>query len=388
MNIIHVLRAPVGGLFRHVVDLARGQAARGHHVGLIADSRTGDARAEAILAALASDLTHGVTRIPMRRQPGPGDARGVWHVARRLRAARADVVHGHGAKGGALARLAPAAGGIVRAYTPHGGSLHGAVAGKIHILLERMLVGRGNLYLFESAFAHDAFRRKVGTPPGVTRVVHNGVGPAEFEPVATDPAASDIVFLGELRALKGVDVLIDAVGRLHAAGRPVTATIVGDGPDAATFHGQVQRLGLTEAARFHPPMPARAAFALGRIVAMPSRAESLPYVALEAAAAGKPLIATRVGGIPEIFGPLNGALVAAGDGGALAQTIAATLDDPEAARQAAHALRARVVAEFSVDAMVDAILSAYEQAEMLTQGARDGRPSTRTAMTRRWRAAP
>jgi len=391
MNIIHVLRAPVGGLFRHVVDLAGGQAARGHRVGLIADSKTGDARADEILGALAlaPDLALGVTRIPMRRQPGPGDAFGVWHVARRLRAARADVVHGHGAKGGAFARLAPVSGKIVRAYTPHGGSLHGAVGGRVHILLERVLMRRGNLYLFESAFAHDAFRSKVGDPPGVVRIVHNGVRPEEFEPVATGAAACDLVFLGELRALKGVDVLIDAIDRLRAAGRPCTVAIVGDGPDGAALRARADRLGLTDAIRFFSPMPARAAFALGRIVVMPSRAESLPYVALEAAAAGKPLITTRVGGIPEIFGPLGSALVTAGDAGALAQAIAAMLDDPEAAHQAAQALRARIADGFSVDVMVESVLSAYELATTTLQRDSGGQPSADRAdggVSRLWRA--
>ena len=56
LNILHVLRAPVGGLFRHVVDLARGQAARGHRVGVIADSSSGGARAEEALADLSSVL--------------------------------------------------------------------------------------------------------------------------------------------------------------------------------------------------------------------------------------------------------------------------------------------------------------------------------------------
>jgi glycosyltransferase involved in cell wall biosynthesis len=388
MNIIHVLRAPVGGLFRHVIDLASGQVARGHRVGLIADSQTGDARADEILGVLAPHLALGVSRIPMRRQPGPGDAFGVWHVARRLRAARADVVHGHGAKGGALARLAPVSGKIVRAYTPHGGSLHGAVAGRIHILLERMLMRRGNLYLFESAFAHDAFHRKIGSPPGVTRIVHNGVRPAEFEPAAACATACDLVFLGELRPLKGVDVLIDALHQLRSAGRAATAAIVGDGPGAAALRTQAERLGITDAIRFCPPTPARAAFALGRIVVMPSRAESLPYVALEAAAAGKPLIATRVGGIPEIFGPLGGALVTAGDAGALAQAIAAMLDDPEGAHQTAQALRTRVADGFSVDVMVEAVLSAYELAMTALQRNSGGHPSAKKGMSPLWRAAP
>jgi glycosyltransferase involved in cell wall biosynthesis len=360
MNILHVFRSPVGGLFRHVVDLARGQIERGHRVGIVADSLTGNARADEILGALAPKLALGLTRIPMRRQPRPADIAAVWHVARRIGQSGAQIVHGHGAKGGALARLAPAPRGTVRGYTPHGGSLHDAV-GTLHILLERLLMRRGNLYLFESAFSHDSFRRKVGDPDGTMRVVHNGVAKEEFEPVALATGAADIVYLGELRALKGTDVLIDAIAALRRQGRPLTATVIGDGPDAPALKAQVARLGLGEAVRFEPPMPARAALALGRILVMPSRAESLPYVALEAAAAGKPIIATKVGGFPEIFGPSSEALVPPDDAVALAQTIAKTLDDPTAADRAAQVLRQRVAAAFSRDSMVDAVLASYEQ---------------------------
>src|SRR6478609_6508163 len=106
LNILHVMRAPVGGLFRHVADLARGQSARGHRVGLIADRSTGGAQAEATLSTLASKLAHGVTRVPMSRHVGVSDFLAVRHVSQRARAVAADVIHGHGAKGGAYARLA------------------------------------------------------------------------------------------------------------------------------------------------------------------------------------------------------------------------------------------------------------------------------------------
>src|SRR6516162_4037531 len=65
LNILHVMRAPVGGLFRHVADLARGQAARGHRVGIVADATTGGDQAEAVLADLSSVLALGVTRMAM-----------------------------------------------------------------------------------------------------------------------------------------------------------------------------------------------------------------------------------------------------------------------------------------------------------------------------------
>jgi len=362
MNILHVLRAPVGGLFRHVVDLAGGQIARGHSVGIIADTRTGNASSEEILARLAPTLAFGLSRIPMRRQPHPADLAAVWHVTRRIAATRADVVHGHGAKGGALARLAPARKGVVRAYTPHGGSLHDAVGSRFHIMLERVLMRRGNLYLFESAYSHDAFHRKIGRPDGAVRIVHNGVHRAEFEPVTPAADATDLVFLGELRTLKGVDVLIDAIAALRREGRLLTTTIVGDGPDAAAFKAQAARLGLGDAVSFRGPLPTRQALALGRIVVMPSRAESLPYVILEAAAAGKPLIATQVGGIREVFGPLADWLVPPDNAGALARAIGELVDSPAVAEQASQALRARIADAFSVEAMIEAVMSSYHQA--------------------------
>lgn len=365
MNILHVFRAPVGGLFRHVVDLARGQIARGHRVGIVADSRTGGALTEEILGNLAPQLALGISRIPMPRQLGPGDMRGIWHVTRRLKQTGADIVHGHGAKGGAYARLAFAPKAIVRAYTPHGGSLifdPGTLAGWLYHSLEKLLMPRGNLYLFESAYSCGIFRAKIGDPGGIVRVVHNGVAQAEFEPVALAKDATDLVFIGELRVLKGIDVLIDALAVLARDGRPLTATLIGDGADADALRAQAARLGLATAVRWMAPMPARAAQSRGRLMVVPSRAESLPYVVLEAAAAGKPLIATRVGGIPEIYGSLSDALVPAGDAPALARAIAQAFDDPAAADVRAQKLRARVAAAFSADAMVDAVLASYQQA--------------------------
>src|SRR5262249_12787849 len=171
------------------------------------------------------------------------------------------------------------------------------------------------------------------------------------------PQASDLVFIGELRVLKGVDVLLAALAQLAREG--VTATIVGEGPDRTVFEAQASALGLARSVRFVGARPARAAFTLGRLLLVPSRAESLPYIVLEAAAAGVPLIATNVGGIPEIFGPDAADLVPPGDAAALARAIAAALDDPAHRREAATRLKARVQSLFSADAMTESVLAAY-----------------------------
>jgi glycosyltransferase involved in cell wall biosynthesis len=373
LNILHVLRAPVGGLFRHVTDLAQGQAARGHRVGLIADRSTGGAQAEATLAALASKLALGVTRVPMSRHVGASDFLAVRHLSQRAKAVGADVIHGHGAKGGAYARIgftpSPTDRKTIRVYTPHGGSLHfhwGSPTGLIYLNAERALMSRTELFLFESAYGRDVFKTKIGEPPNLVRVVHNGVTDDEFQPIVVSQVATDLLFIGELRLLKGVDVLIAAIKQLaqggrNVEGRKVTATIVGNGPDRAQFEREVNKYGLGERVQFVGAKPARQAFSLGRLLIVPSRAESLPYIVLEAGAAGVPMIATQVGGIPEIFGPDAGALVAPGDPAALAQAISQATQDRGARHSASLRLKTRLRALFSADAMTDAILAAYRE---------------------------
>ena len=374
LNILHVFRAPVGGLFRHVLDLAREQIARGHRVGLIADSNTGGSRAEDVLLELVPSLAFGVSRIPMRRHIGPGDLWALTHVMRRASQVDADVVHGHGAKGGAYARMTFNAKRAVRAYTPHGGSLlfgHDTLAGKFYLATEKLLMLRGDLFLFESGYSADIFRQKIGKPGGLVRIVHNGVSRKEFEPIATRPDATDLVFMGEFRPVKGIDVLVNAIAQLRRDGRVVTATLVGDGPERNALRGQVDRLGLADAVHFRPAMPARQAQSLGRVMVIPSRAESLPYVVLEAAAAGLPLITTKVGGVPEIYEGMTEGLVAPEDTGALARAIAHALDHPDATTETARRLRDRVAKSFSVDNIVDGVLDAYGAAiEMLRQNGR------------------
>lgn len=365
LNIVHVFRSPVGGLFRHVLDLAQGQIERGHRVGLIADSLTGGERAARTLAEIESRLALGLRRIPMPRQPGPQDLPALLEVTKFLRTVGADVAHGHGAKGGLYARLARTGRPLVRAMTPHGGSLHfnkDSLGGRLVLGTETLLRPFGQVYLFESRYSCELFHQKIGKPHGLVRVVHNGIASAEFDPVVPTADATDLLYLGELRALKGVDVLIDALAALRARGQDVTATLVGDGPDADTFRARIEANQLTDHIRLRPPMPAREAFALGRIMVVPSRAESLPYVVLEAAACGKPLIATHVGGIPEIYGTLTDALIPPNDVEALVKTITLTLDHPDIATSRAGALRERIAAEFSIDAMVDGVLAAYRAA--------------------------
>ncbi len=366
--ILHVIRAPRGGVLRHVDDLARAQAAMGHRVGLLCDGDTGNARDSARLDALQHDLPLGVTRISMGRAVGLSDLAAAIAVARAVGTIRPGVVHGHGAKGGAFGRVAAAIArrGGARSkgfYTPHGGSLHhdpASLAGRAYFTAERALERLTSGIVFVSGFEQAAYTAKIGAPRCPVRLVHNGLTSGEFEPVTLAGDASDILFLGEMRHLKGVDVLIEALAALNTR-RIVTATLVGAGPDREAFRALIERRGLGGRVRLADPMPAREAFRLGRVMAVPSRAESLPYVVLEAVAAARPLVATRVGGIPEIV-PAH-SLVAPGDSGALAMAISAALDDPAAGEARATELANGLRKRFSVETMARDITDFYSLAQ-------------------------
>jgi len=367
LKVLHVLRTPVGGLFRHVVDLAHGQAEHGHQVGMIVDALTGGERAEVVLSTLTPTLSLGLTRVPMSRHVGWGDV-SVWRqVARCLAETNADIVHGHGAKGGAYARLTD--GRAIRVYTPHGGSLHFSArrpAGMVYLPLERLLEPRTELFLFESAYAERMYRARIADPSGAVRIVHNGISSAEFAPIKPKPQPTELVFIGELRRLKGVDVLIEAIARLAQSGRSVRACIVGEGPDAGALGALACQRGVVDLVEFVGPLPVRKALERGRIVVVPSLAESLPYIVLEAAASGIPVIATAVGGIPEIWGPQAFRLIPPGDTPALAAAIASELADPDSSRARALMLRERVRKHFSVNTMVKQIIAAYQEALQLS----------------------
>jgi glycosyltransferase involved in cell wall biosynthesis len=286
-------------------------------------------------------------------------------MARLIRRLNPDVLHGHGAKAGAFVRMKGASDKTIRVYTPHGGSLHyppSTVKGALYSRLERALMDRTDLFLFESAFARDTYQRMIGTPKGLVRCVFNGVTADEFDPVVKAEDATDIVYVGEFRHIKGADLLVDAVARLRSDGRPVTLTLAGDGEETEAIKAQIARLGLGEAVRLIGHVKARYGFSKGSLLVVPSRGDSMPYVVIEAAAAGIPMVAANVGGIPEIFGSHTDALFAPGIAAAIADAIEGALEDPAAALARAKELRERIFLHFSQKAMVEGVLAGYRDA--------------------------
>ncbi|MEM8812087.1 MAG: glycosyltransferase [Pseudomonadota bacterium] len=367
LRIVHCVRAPIGGIFRHIADLAREQAKAGHAVGLICDSLTiGPFEAEKI-DQLRPYLELGAQSLPMRREIRISDLGASLSVFRRIRSLKPDVLHAHGSKGGAYVRVMGTALRLfgqrpLRFYCPHGGSLHYEAdtrKGRIIFGLEHFLERLTDGLIFVSAYERDQYALKVGTPTVPSKVVYNGLAPAEFKPVEPGPTRRDFLFIGMLRDIKGPDVFIRAMKLLNEGGAPATAHIVGDGPDSEAYQALVQEVGLGERISFHASMPARNAFAMADNIVVPSRGESMPYIVLEAIAAEMPIIATDVGGIPEIFASETDRLIEPGDPQALARAMAGHLADPETYRANARERAARIADTFSLAHMAEAIEDAY-----------------------------
>lgn len=367
LRILQVMRAPVGGLFRHVADLTRALSAGGHEVGLVVDSLANDAQTETRLAHLQQYAKLGIHRLAMPRLLGRGDLvtpLAVRGLARRL---GIDVLHGHGAKGGFYARLARLGGGkAVALYTPHGGVLHfprSSASGRLFHRLERGLMRQTAAIIFESAYAERTYANLIGSATCPTRVIHNGLAPDEFVPVAQEPGAADFIFVGELRGLKGIHVLVEALaGVTRPDGSPATLIMAGDGPERDQLIARIAEIGLSDRVTLPGAQPARAMFARGHIAIVPSLAESLPYVVLEAAAARLPVIATSVGGIPEIFGPTAPSLIPANDATALRRAMQAALSAPAAAQAEMENRLAHIEAHFSLAHMAASIEALYREA--------------------------
>jgi glycosyltransferase involved in cell wall biosynthesis len=374
LNVLFCFRAPLGGLFRQVLDLVHFQSQMGTRIGIVCDSLTGGERADTVLRELAPKCALGIHRMPMHRNPHPSDIANIRAIGRLAQEVGADVLHGHGSKGGLYARFDAIGSrhGPIRAYTPHGGSFNyhpGTAMHKAYMIVEKVLERGTDLFMFESQYIANCFHREVGQTDRLVRVTLNGLYPHEFEPRIAASDATDFVFMGELRAAKGIDLLIEALGRLKKADRAPTITIVGSGPDEAMLKDMTVKAGIAEQVTFPGPMRGPEGLKRGRIMVVPSRLESLPYIVLEAVAAEVPLLTTDCGGIGEIVGAEYRWMVPSGSVDALEKGLIEAMDaSAETLALQARALSYRARPLFDAEKMARDVLAAYHEAIALRPG--------------------
>ena len=369
LRILHCFRSPIGGIFRHVRDLAIEQNRAGHHVGILCDSSTGGAHEERLFESILPHLALGLSRMPIDRSITPRDIPSFWRSYKEIRELRPDILHGHGAKGGAMARLAGSLlrvnrYSVSRLYSPHGGSLHfdrRSWSGWAVFKLERLQEWFTDGLVFVCDYERRSYADKVGQPFRRHEVVYNGVGEADFEIVPELPDAVHFLYVGMLRDLKGPDIFVDAFAKTERLlRRPLSAMMIGDGPQKQKYLDMMTVRGLGRRITMLPAMNIREAFARSQNVVVPSRAESMPYIVLEALAAGRTVIASDVGGISEVLGRESAALVPAGDADALARAMADSItvdgwrDDNMPEREQFHAV-------FSSRTMARRITGLYQE---------------------------
>ena len=201
-------------------------------------------------------------------------------------------------------------------------------------------------------------------------VIYNGVEVPSLRPEPLPIAAPRLLCLGRLFAEKGVDLLLTALASIVDRCPQARLVIAGDGPERSALEQQAAELGLGHRVEFTgwiAPAAVPALINTATLVVMPSRREALPLVALEAASMARPVVATRVGGLPEVVAhEQTGLLVAPEDSDALAEAIAFLLEHPETARRMGQAARRRAEEVFSWTRCVDAYETLYRRLTGIT----------------------
>jgi glycosyltransferase involved in cell wall biosynthesis len=275
------------------------------------------------------------------------------HVADRCRALGITHLHAHfGTNSATVAMLAHALGGPGYSFTVHGPEEFDAP----RALSLGQKSARARFTVAISSFGRSQLCR--WTDPAIwprLRVVHCGIDPAAFAAPAPLPTGGPhLVAIGRLSEQKGFGLLMDALALAAPRHPGLALTLVGDGPLRASLQSRVAELGLSSRVTFagwQDEAGVRAALGAAQALILPSFAEGLPVVIMEAMATGRPIIATAIAGIPELVVPgQTGWLVPAGDAVALADAIAAMAATPpgDLAAMGASA-RARVLARHDVD---------------------------------------
>jgi len=357
MRVTHVLApATFGGLERVVHALSTGQQRRGHRVDVVLFLEAGVE--EPFLAAQLRGTGVSVVTVVT-------SGRAYWTQLRRLRehcmAVRPDVIHSHGYLPDVLSRILIGRVPARRVSTVHG-FIGGTRRGRLYEWLQCRAYGSMEAVAVSKKLAADLVRR--GVEEARVHTIPNAVPPAR-EPFSREVARKrlgvskdlfSIGWVGRVSHEKGLDVLLDATKLLNDL--PIQLTVVGDGPArrhleafGAEARGRVNWAGVhDDASRM------LAAFDL---VVLSSRTEGTPMILLEAMSASVPVVATSVGGIPDVISQKEGVLVPPENPAALAEGIRAVYTDKPAAAKRADAARARLAAEFSVDSWLDRYDSLY-----------------------------
>ncbi|HVM46018.1 MAG TPA: glycosyltransferase family 4 protein [Candidatus Thermoplasmatota archaeon] len=366
-----------GGAESHVRALAEGLARRGHEV-----------------VVHTSDLH---TEYPFARRDLPGELDGVRvvrHRARRLanawtvlpglpgalRRERADVLHAHsyGYHHTVVAARAAARRGAPFVFTPHfhppwsmeGGLGRRALRALFDPSLGQYVVSRAQRLIGVSTGEIAVMQRHLRLDPARVRIIPNGFHAERFKPRPDGAAfrarfaladAPLVLFAGRLASNKGLPNLVRAFERVSASHPTARLVLAGEDQGWRRRLEEMTHVPLTFTGHLDDATY-RSALAAADVFVLPSEWEAFGIVLAEAAACGTPVVATRVGGAPDVVQDgVTGRLVEHGDVPGLARAIDELLRDPALRARLGAAGQARAFAEYSWDAVVERTLAAYAE---------------------------
>ncbi len=374
-----IARLNMGGPALHVAYLTAGLERRGYSTTLVAG---GLARGESSMDFVAAEQGVAVVSLAqLHRDISPfRDAIATIRLARLIRRERPHVIHTHTAKAGAVGRTAALlAGGRPRpiiVHTFHGHVLRGyfgRVASSGFRLLERRLARVTDALVAVSPQVRDDLVELGVAAPEKFAVVRLGIeleqrvraAPEEREStrrlLGIPPGRFAVGWIGRMTGVKRTDDVLLALKRLRELGVDACLCMIGDGPGRDEVEEHAHRLGIARHCLYLGYQQRIAPwYAAVDVVILPSANEGTPVSAIEALASGRPVVATRVGGVPDVIRDgEDGFLVEVGDIEALAERLARLASDAALCERMGTAGRQRVLPRYGVARLVEDVDRLY-----------------------------
>ena len=374
-----IARLNMGGPALHVAYLTAGLADRGYDPTLVAGTV---GLGEQSMAFVAERLGVQVTTLPhLHREISPvRDLLATIRLARLIRAERPLILHTHTAKAGAVGRLAALLAGRARppivVHTFHGHVLRGYFGRfwtTVFRLLERTLAHVTDTLVAVSPEVRDELVAMGVAPASKFEVIRLGIElesrlpdreTARAETRRVMGVADDrflVGWIGRMTGVKRTDVVLRSFARLREQGVDAVLCMVGDGPDRDDVEELASELGLVQNTLFAGYQEdVGRFFSAFDVFVLPSANEGTPVTAIEALASGCPVVATRVGGVPDVVRDgEDGLLVEPGDEEALAAALRRLALDPELRTRMGAASRDRMVSRYAVARLIDDIDALY-----------------------------
>ncbi len=373
-----IARLNVGGPALHVAYLGEGLAARGYQTTLAAGDISDGERSMAFVAQRRGIEVTAVAGLQREISPR-GDLKVVRELTELIRRVRPHVLHTHTAKAGAVGRLAARTAGRERppvvVHTFHGHTLRGYFGpGKERLFrqIERTLARDTDALVAVSPEVRDELVSLGVAPATRFAVIRLGIelsermqGAEQGEMLRAslriEPGRFTVGWVGRMTAIKQAPDVLHTVQALRALGVDAALVMVGDGPDRPELEALARKLGIEAETRFvgfqDDVGPWYDAF---DALLLPSRNEGTPVSAIETLASGRPVVATRVGGVPDVVADgVDGFLVAVGDVRAAAERLALLARDRPRSERMGAAGRARVLPRYRVERLVEDVDRLY-----------------------------